>query len=791
RSFLSAFLGPLWVPWSSGKAKHPQGNLASFSSHPSSRLRHPPSSDGSRRLRVFTSPLLSLSPLSSPRSSSPYSFLTVSPSSPSPLSASSRASISSFSGSPLPPPQALSRASAVDSLESPSASPPSLRASAPCAEAANGAGLRAAGGRGPEAELGGQSKTCAQSGRNLRERERRELEARGDARVAGESNLSGREAECQERGDEESANVGVDALGELHAEATAASSASVAQETILDQLRLATEELVWGRESGEKTNSDKARAEACRRRSLRGKDAERSPRLEIEEASRMWRGRSDEQPTRAESEEESAPAREVARGRGTRLSKKTRGEGEREDANPREVSETSSGPWWSDKLQCRLLSTISRLQKPRAILEIGTFTGLSTLSLAEGLSINARPSHPSPAEWWKSPRSEQQSGNEEKEEEEETQETPARRPGAKDHLLPQSENGHNLEGRPPVLVTIERDRRALDVARSHFASSPYAAYIRVIEGEAREALALLQRKVKPRSVEGGGGPRLVESKRERKTLDEEQDEASEKESQARGERGERTNGKGEDERVRGEGDRQASLSSLHFPETHQDARQADDTKAEHGQASFAVESDLRNLLIPPEGFDLIFLDASKRQYGEFLRKFILHPSQPLLAPGGLLLIDNILFKANRKRDASSGALVAREKELDFGDATAETRKEGDSGDEAETPTHDQRNADGRREQANGRNEELSDPEHTNEIRHTEQLEERVIEENKTPEVEENGKRREREKKKEKRERRLEEIEREMKLVREMLRSDERVAQLVLPIRDGLSVVAWR
>ncbi|KEP65555.1 UNVERIFIED_CONTAM: hypothetical protein HHA_461960 [Hammondia hammondi] len=751
--------------WISGNGGHARGNLASFASHPSSRLIHPPSFNVPRRLRVLTSPSLSFSPLSAPPSTSPYSFLSSSPSSPPPLWASSPTSISSFAASPLPPPQASNWGSAVSSRESSSSSPPSsLGASA---------ARRAAGGRCRKEALGGPSETCAQSGFTRRTRERSELEAREDARVAGENTLSGREAVSKERGDEERANVGVDALGELHAEATAASSASFAQETILDQLLLATEELVWGRESGEKHSFDKERAEACGRRSLRGNDAERTPRLE--------------------SEEESATAREVAmaRGRGACLSKKTHEEAEREDAksstcdrsergesrdaNPREVSEKSSGPWWSDKLQCRLLSTISRLQKPRAILEIGTFTGLSTLSLAEGLSVNAQPSHPSPAKWRTSPRSEQQSGNEQKEEEEEKKEKHAQRLGAKDHLLPRSEKaGDGLEGRPPLLITIEKDRRALDVARTHFASSPYSAYIRVIEGDAREALALFQRKVKPRSVEGGRGPRLAESKRERKTLEEEKDGASENERQARlGERGEMTNEKVEDERARGEGDRQASV-----PETNPDARQADCTKAEYGQASFVVESDLRNFLIPPEGFDLIFLDASKRQYGEFLRNFILHPSQPLLAPEGLLLIDNILFKANRKTGAFSGVHAAREKEIEVGDATAETRKEGDSGDEGKTPTHGQKNADRRREQAKGKNEELSDPEHIKENRHRERLkEERVGEENKTTELEENETRGEREKKKEKRERRLEEIEREMKLVREMLRRDERVSQV--------------
>lgn len=42
------------------------------------------------------------------------------------------------------------------------------------------------------------------------------------------------------------------------------------------------------------------------------------------------------------------------------------------------VSSTTTGAWWSDKLQRRLLSMLSRLRQPRSILEIGTFTGLSS-----------------------------------------------------------------------------------------------------------------------------------------------------------------------------------------------------------------------------------------------------------------------------------------------------------------------------------------------------------------------------------------------------------------------------
>ena len=42
----------------------------------------------------------------------------------------------------------------------------------------------------------------------------------------------------------------------------------------------------------------------------------------------------------------------------------------------------------SGHLQGRLLSTISKMIRPRVILEIGTYTGYSTLCLAEGLAEN-------------------------------------------------------------------------------------------------------------------------------------------------------------------------------------------------------------------------------------------------------------------------------------------------------------------------------------------------------------------------------------------------------------------
>jgi predicted O-methyltransferase YrrM len=51
---------------------------------------------------------------------------------------------------------------------------------------------------------------------------------------------------------------------------------------------------------------------------------------------------------------------------------------------------TSQPRMLSGRLQGRLLSFLSKLQKPDFILEIGTFTGYSALCLAEGLNKNGK-----------------------------------------------------------------------------------------------------------------------------------------------------------------------------------------------------------------------------------------------------------------------------------------------------------------------------------------------------------------------------------------------------------------
>lgn len=78
----------------------------------------------------------------------------------------------------------------------------------------------------------------------------------------------------------------------------------------------------------------------------------------------------------------------------------------------------------SGHIQGRLLSLISKIQRPQYILEIGTFTGYSALCLAEGLSPEGQ------------------------------------------------------------LVTIDTNDETLVIARKYFETSPYAEQIRVINGNA-------------------------------------------------------------------------------------------------------------------------------------------------------------------------------------------------------------------------------------------------------------------------------------------------------------------
>lgn len=51
---------------------------------------------------------------------------------------------------------------------------------------------------------------------------------------------------------------------------------------------------------------------------------------------------------------------------------------------------------------------------------------------------------------------------------------------------------------------------------------------------------------------------------------------------------------------------------------------------------------LQTARLPNEGFDLIYLDAEKKKYADYVA-VILDRRTPLLAPGGALLIDNTLW----------------------------------------------------------------------------------------------------------------------------------------------------
>lgn len=124
----------------------------------------------------------------------------------------------------------------------------------------------------------------------------------------------------------------------------------------------------------------------------------------------------------------------------------------RDDIDPRyDYAEASSGPlppylleverqtflrtmapqMLSGRLQGRLLAMLSRLHRPRRVLELGTFTGYSALCLAEGLA-----------------------------------------PGGELH-------------------TIEGDAEAAFWAARHFAASPYASRITLHRGEAADLLPTL------------------------------------------------------------------------------------------------------------------------------------------------------------------------------------------------------------------------------------------------------------------------------------------------------------
>ncbi|KAL8448618.1 hypothetical protein Emag_003933 [Eimeria magna] len=189
--------------------------------------------------------------------------------------------------------------------------------------------------------------------------------------------------------------------------------------------------------------------------------------------------------------------------------------------------------FWSGHLQSRILSTISKLKRPRSILEIGASVGISSLSLAEGLSLD--------------------------------------------------DAAHTTM---PRLIAIERDPQAASVARRLIAQSPWGPLMQVVEADAMKVLSSLVAAVK------SGG---------------------------------------------------SSFGSSSIPLTS------------------ATTGDPVLTCMPSEGFDLIYLDAEKRKYAEYVG-LILHPQRPLLAPGGVLLIDNTLWlKGERLLGGKEGPSGQRER----------------------------------------------------------------------------------------------------------------------------------
>lgn len=78
--------------------------------------------------------------------------------------------------------------------------------------------------------------------------------------------------------------------------------------------------------------------------------------------------------------------------------------------------------------------------------------------------------------------------------------------------------------------------------------------------------------------------------------------------------------------------------------------------------------------LPPSGFDLIFVDADKRAYEEYVDA-ILSPEAPLLAPNGVLLIDNTLWKKGWVAERGLSEWIPQQKRhLKTGEALTRLRK---------------------------------------------------------------------------------------------------------------------
>ncbi|KAL8424656.1 hypothetical protein Efla_006441 [Eimeria flavescens] len=177
--------------------------------------------------------------------------------------------------------------------------------------------------------------------------------------------------------------------------------------------------------------------------------------------------------------------------------------------------------FWAGPLQSRILAAISTLQRPRTILDIGAFIGISSLSLAEGLAEGARA-------WGQA------------------------------------------HGGGPRVFAVERDARAAAAARRLVAASPLRQLIQVVEADAMDVLLFL------------------------------------------------------------------CSTSLSSP------RPESCSSLPGGKAAGPLHLLQAVAETTSGGFDLIYLDAEKRKYADYLQ-LILHADRPLLSPRGLLLIDNTLW----------------------------------------------------------------------------------------------------------------------------------------------------
>ncbi|PHJ20204.1 transmembrane protein [Cystoisospora suis] len=445
-----------------------------------------------------------------------------------------------------------------------------------------------------------------------------------------------------------------------------------------------------------------------------------------------------------------------------------------------QVTSMTTGAWWSDKLQRRVLSMLSRLQKPRSILEIGTFTGLSTLSLAEGLHLPMEP-----------PVSEDGAGS-----------------AKRRSLKPDSKC---------TIVTIERDPGAASIAMQHFARSPYAPYIRLVRGDADKVLLSLQRAMRERRCdeENGTASRSVPTETQVRrgeyvsNLSKEPTEIQERAKCGQGEetqrylfsvqrlqhrtgetgtnqdKHERSAKKDEElsakingiEEDRGVGQSKVTDSCSTTGTEGDDRVSCEDSRRlsllseDHHPAfpglfqlegqSYLPDQSLCSLALPSKGFDLIFLDADKKSYVQYLR-LILHPAKPLLARDGLLIVDNVLFAASRK----SGWPACTEGVMDEEEQVHEGPVKSRQGrfDEEEALSA----------KMTGKQREVQEEKGEETVRTRQSLRS-----NETDEGTQN------------RSKRLLRIQEEMKRVRELLSKDERLVHAVLPIRDGISLVTWK